>query len=385
MKVLCNRERLREALNVVTSVIPLKSTRPAAENVLLLASEQGLELVGTDLEVSVRYSIPRADGDDTRGGTGAVVREAGTALITARIANDFVRDLVGETVAIETTRESHCLISSGADRCELNMADAEEYPVVPRFPETAAFRIPGNTFAKLVGRTAFAAAREPGRYAMHGILTLVEEGALRLVATDGRRLAITHAAIEGVDGKRSGVQRAIVPTKGMQLFCRAIGDSEEPIQIDFGQGEEQSQIGVKTARAELFARLIQGEFPRYATVIPQNCEHVIEANTELMARKLRLVSNLSATDMRAVKLSASKGQLGVSARSAASGEASANLEVDYKGKGAEIAFNPDYVMEGLKSCEGEIVRLEFSEKNAPGKFKLGEDYTYVVMPITIDA
>jgi DNA polymerase-3 subunit beta len=166
----------------------------------------------------------------------------------------------------------------------------------------------------------------------------------------------------------------------MQLFTRAISDPTEMVSIHFGE----SQIGLKTAKAEIFARLIDGEFPRYSAVIPSSTENLIEADAQMLGQKLRLVSNVTTSDMRAVKLSFKKGQMTVFGRSAAAGEATAHMEVVFKGKACDIAFNPDYIIDGLKNCELETVRLEFSERTSPGKFTLGENYIYIVMPITID-
>ena len=365
MKVLSEREQLREGLTVVTSVIPAKSTRPAVENVCLIASEDALELVGTDLDVAVRYRI-----DDVK------VEEPGTALIPARVAADFVRDLIGETVTLQTKGDT-LLIESGEDCCELATIDPDEFPVVARFADEGSVPIQGGTFTRLVGRTSFAAAREAGRYAMHGILTQVENDKLLMVATDGRRLAVASSGIEA-DGVTNS--RAIVPTKGMQLFCRVITDPLEEVRIHFGE----NQFGLKTSNAEVFARLIDGEFPRYGAVIPPSTENVVEADSHVMNQKLRLVANVTSTDTRAVRLSFEKGRMTIFGRAASTGEATAHMDVDFKGKPGDIAFNPDYLIDGLKNCETDTVRLEYNERTSPGKFTLGENYTYIVMPITID-
>lgn len=371
MKVLCKREHLRDGLAVVNGVIPVKSTRPAIENVYVRATDDALHLVGTDLEVAVRYRIAADEDDDVD----LKVSETGIALVPARVASEFVRDLSGETVTLET-KGDHCIITSGADRCELVTVDPEEFPEVPTFDEAGAMRVQGGQFTQLVARTAFAAAREPGRYAMHGILTLVEDGALRMVATDGRRLAVASFPIEG-DGAAA---RAIVPTKGMQLFGRVISDPLESVYLHFGD----NQIGMRTKRADVFARLIDGEFPRYAAVIPASSDNVVEADAELMMRKLRLVANVTSSDARAVRLSLEKGEMKMYARSTGRGEATAQMEVKYKGKQNEIAFNPDFVIDGLKNCEETAVKLGFNDSTSPGKFDLGENYFYIVMPITID-
>ena len=366
MKVLCDRERLREGLALANSVIPVKSTRPSIENVYLVATDEALELVGTDLEVALRYKI-----DDVK------VEDPGNALIPARVASDFVRDLTGETVTLET-RGEHCIITSGSDRCELVTVDPDEFPVVDRFGDDDAVSVQGGNFSKLVGRTAFAAAKEQGRYAMHGILTQVKDQRLEMVATDGRRLAVSSVPL---DISASASHRAIVPTKGMQLFCRVLGDPLEQVKFLFGDG----RVGLKTTQAEVFARLIDGEFPRYSAVIPDAGENVIEADADLLARKLRLVANVTSQDTRAVRLSFSDGHMQIFGKSTGYGEASAQLETTVKGDPDDVAFNPDYLMDGIKNCEADVVRLEYNERTSPGKFTLGENYVYVVMPITIDS
>lgn len=368
MKVLCNREALRQGLAVANTVIPAKTPKPILSNVCLVATEDALELVGTDLDVSLRYRIEDAK-----------ITEPGTVVVSARTAHDFVRDLAGETVELETD-ENGLVIHSGGDRTQLVGADPDEFPVVAHFPEHGTTTVQGGTFTTLVGRTVFSAAREQGRYAMHGVLVEIEDGKLRMVATDGRRLALAATSIEST-AKLATKRPVIVPTKGMQLFCRAITDPLEPVRIAF----EDNQIGIKTRNAEVFARLLEGEFPRYAAVIPQDVTNIVEADAGLLERKLRLVANATGDDTRAVKLTFKKGQMDLSAQAAGKGAATAQLEVDYKGKNAEVTFNADFVVDGLKSCESGVVRLEFGEKNAPGKFVLGEDYIYVVMPITIDA
>ena len=371
MKVLCNREKLREGLAIANNLIPTKSPKPVLSNVCMVATEEALELLGTDMEVAVRYRI-----DDVK------VSDPGTVVIPARVTLDFVRDLSGETVEFETVDDDHCVIRGGTDSCELVTADTDEYPVVARFEEERVFPILGGTFTKLVGRTAFAAAREQGRYAMHGVLTSIDDGKLRMVATDGRRLAMGSAPIdtgeEGTDAQDP--LEVIVPTKGMQIFCRVIEDPLDRVQLHFGE----NQLGLKTKNAEVFARLLDGEFPRYKAVIPEETSNRMEANAELLTRKIRLVANVTADESRAVRLSLKKGQVELFGHSATRGEATAVLEVDFKGDPVEIAFNPDYVIDGLKSCEQEMVQLEFNERTSPGKFTLGESYIYVVMPITID-
>lgn len=368
MKVLCDREKLREGLAVVNSVIPSKTTKAVLTNVCLVATADALELVGTDLDLAVRYKL----SDDVK------VEEPGTVVVPARVTLDFVRDLTGTTVIIEAG-DARCTLKSGEDVCELVTTDPDEFPVVARFDEEGSSSIQAGSFTTLVGRTVFAAAREQGRYAMHGVLTEIDDENLRMVATDGRRLAVASAPVQAA---RRPDKPVIVPARGMQLFCRVSSDPLAQVRLSFG---DNNTMGFKTPEAEVFARLIDGEFPRYSAVIPKDATHRIEADADLFGRKLRLVANVTGEEARAVRLSAAQGALEFSGASAGRGEAHARMEIEFKGDAAEIAFNPDYVLDGIKNCESGTLRLEFNEKTSPGKFTLGENYIYVVMPITIDA
>ncbi|MAB78373.1 MAG: DNA polymerase III subunit beta [Planctomycetes bacterium] len=369
MKVLCERETLREALTIATSVIPNKSTRPAVENVFVRADGDALELVGTDLDVAVRYRV-----DNVK------LEEPGTALVPARVASDFVRDLSGETVRLGSQGSSF-LIESEDERCELTTIDPDEFPGVSQFGEgeQGSVSVLGATFSRLVSRTSFAAAREAGRYAMHGILVVIEDDELRMIATDGRRLALASATIDR-NGEPLNQGPAIVPTKAMQLFCRVIDDPTEMVEIHFGE----NIFGLRTSKAEVFARLIDGDFPRYSAVVPSSTENLVEADAVTFGKKLKLVANVTSVDTRAVRISLEPGQMKILGRSDSTGEATAQLAIQYDGDPVDIVFNPDYLIDGIKNCETDVLRLEFNQRNTPGKFTLGENYTYIVMPITVD-
>jgi DNA polymerase-3 subunit beta len=380
MKITCDRSKLRDGLAVVNNVIPGKSTKPVLENVCLVATLDAVEILGTDLECSVRYRIPVTTQAESDAGKSGVVRvdEPGIAVVPARVALDFVRDLGGDSVTL-STQDQTCTIQSGEDQCELVTMDPEEFPIISSFGDVQTFSMQGGAFNRLVSRTAFATAKDAGRYAMHGVLAEVDEMGLKLVATDGRRLALASAPLEmrPVDRPRP----AIVPAKGMHLFCRVIEDPLEQVHLHFGA----TQIGLKTKNAEIFARLIDGEFPRYSAAIPREASNYIEADVETLTQKLRLVANVTGAETRAVKLKFTRDELSLTGQTVGRGGARARMDVSFKGDAAEIAFNPDYVLEGFKQAEGALVKLEFNERTSPGKFTLGENYIYIVMPITVDA
>ena len=367
MKVLCSRERLREAFSVVTSALPMKSTKPVLQSVRIEARKGRVELSATDLEVGVRFGVDEAQ-----------VETEGVVVLPSA-AGDFIRDLADETVTL-LSEGANCHIRGLSDACQLVGADPEEFPRIPEFEEKDAVEIPAAEFAEMARRTSFAAAREMGRYAMNGILLELGAETARMVATDGRRLALAEKGIGR--GPKSPVA-AIVPAKGVQQVLRSLDPGADAVGLSVSPG----QIAFRTSRAQVFVRLLEGEFPKYSAVLPKECPSSVEFDRAKMYQKLQLVANLTADDSRSVRWTFLGESIQLTAASAGRGEARAELEAKVKLKGppgAQISFNPDYILDGLKASVAEVVHLEFGDRDRPGKFLLGENYVYVVMPITLE-
>ncbi len=363
MKVICNRETLRDALSIANQLVPTKTTKPVLENVCLVATDNALEFLATDEEVAMRYTL-----DDVQ------VGETGVAVIPARIAMEVVRDLSGEMCQIEMIG-TRCRISSNLDHCDLVTADPDEFPVIGRFEATQHISIQGGVLAKLISQTSFAAAREPGRYAMHGIQLTLPGDRLQLVATDGRRLAKVSTV---VDTQGITTDPLIVPTRGMQLFSRVIADPLDQVHLEFSN----DRIGMRTRGAQVFSRVIEGQFPIYDALFPEEHKYEVEVDRDVFGQKLRLAASVG--QEQGVRMELSSGKIGLFVRSISRGEAEASMEAEYQGEDAEIAFRPDFVLEGVKRCESDRLTLSFNGPSSPGEFRLGADYRYVVMPVTID-
>ena len=363
MKVLCNRETLRDALSIANQLVPTKTTKPVLENVCLVATDNSLEFLATDQEVAMRYCL-----DDVQ------VAETGVAVIPARLAMEVVRDLSGEMCQIELIG-TRCRISSNLDHCDLVTADPDEFPVIGRFEATKHVSVQGGVLAKLIGQTSFAAAREPGRYAMHGIQVTLSGDQLQLVATDGRRLAKVTAT---VDSQGVTTEPLICPTRGMQLFSRVIADPLDQVHLEFSN----DRIGMRTRGAQVFSRVIEGQFPIYDALFPEEHKYEVVLDRDVFGQKMRLASSVG--QEQGVRMQVSPDKLDFFVRSVSRGEAEASMEASYQGEEAEIAFRPDFVLEGIKRCESESLTLTFNGPSSPGEFRLGENYRYVVMPVTID-
>ena len=221
MKFTCSRERLLGGLQIVGSVVSTRGMKPIYESVLIRSREGHLELMGTDLEIAIRFLLDSgAEGDEIR------IEEAGSMAVPSARLIAILRELDDEQ--LEFVWEQNVLsIQCRSSSFKINGLPAEEFPEIPEFPEKAAVTIPADLFKRMVARTEFATAREKMRYALNGILFLLEGETLTMVGTDGRRLAHTTGKVENPE---LAELKAIVPTKGMiQIARRVLGRSNGPI------------------------------------------------------------------------------------------------------------------------------------------------------------
>ncbi|MFN0206244.1 MAG: DNA polymerase III subunit beta [Planctomycetota bacterium] len=362
MKVLCSRDSLREALSVIATSMPSRTTKPILEAVLLEASGQTLTLTATDLEVAIRYSLPDVQ-----------VEAPGSCLVPAREAADFVRDLTDGTISLETSKNVMRIFGKD-DFCELALADAGEFTGLPEIEEVHRFTLPADRIVHLLEWTVFSSAKELGRFAMNGVRAEIGNDMIRAIATDGRRLSLVE---QPVDGMKASSLSVTIPTKAVQQFLRLLQGAKEEVTIVISN----DKIALHSRQATIISRLLEGEFPRYQAVIPKEGKNTAECDTKQLIQKLRLVAHLCAAEQPVVRFKFASNTLTLTASSPQRGEARAELPVVFKGTTEEISFNPEYVIEGLKASLRETVRLEFNDRAAPGKFYLNENHEYIVMPV----
>lgn len=364
MKLTANRPALAKALATVCRVVQTKHIRPIAENVLLQARDDGLMLTGTDIDVTLRYLVEDAN-----------VVLHGEALVPAHTLSAFVNALRSEVVDLELLGNT-LFVGWAADRCELPNQEPEEFPIPPD-PPAPCLDMPCAALAKALARTSFAASDSMGRYAMHG-LRLEQEGVLlRVIGTDGRRLAVARAAVEPVQHTLDIA--ATIPRKAVRLLPSLLAD-EETCHV----GADKDNFSAICGPVSLTARLIDGEFPRWRAVLPKELAPAVVVDRAELIDKLLLVSAARAEDAYAVRLVAEKGgKLSLAARSSM-GSASAELEAEV-GAPCGIAFNPGYLLDGLKAGDWERAMLRVTDSVSPVALEVADEYEYVVMPVTVEA
>jgi DNA polymerase-3 subunit beta len=363
MKILCDLQRLQEAFAVVAPIPPQKTPRPILKHVLLKAEADTVSLFATDLEISATVQLESVKVD-----------KPGMALVPVKETNALLRELSDPTVSIQT-EEFRTTLESGGGSFVLLGDDPEQFPSAPEFAEVDKIVVPASRFAEMVRQCGFAAAREESRYAINGVMLDAGNSCLRLVATDGRRLSLVYENMPAEVPER----KVVLPLRALQALSRAMGEhSDQELQIIFSE----QQIGFSLGNVMLVSRLLESRFPEYEGVIPKAADTTVEIDRVLLESNVRKVAVLTSGDVRVVRFSFSNSSLELSAENSDIGRGKVTMEVDVKGAGGSISFNPDFLLDALRVSDLEVVRLDMSDEATPAKFALGEAFTYVLMPIS---
>lgn len=374
MKLSISKSELQKGLARIQSIVEKRNTMPILANVLLEAimddTQSVLSLAATDLEVGIRGSHM------------AEVEEAGSVTVSAKKFYEIVRELPDEPVSLQASENAYLSICCARAEFSLAGSAAEEYPTLPSLSPDKMAIVQAPVLAQMIERTMYAASIDETRYNLNGVyLELLEDtGKLRMVATDGHRLAYVDRAVGAeLEGLRSGV---IIPRKGLAELKKLV-DEEDTDEIEIGF-EGNSGLARK-GDVSLVMRLIEGEFPNYRQVLPQETGIVLVLPTEILSHALRRVSLLSAERSRAVKLELSNGLLRLSTNNPDLGEAHEELDIDYAGEDLEIAFNVRYLMDALSVMKAKEVKIAFKDALAAAQVVPtdDEDTLSVVMPMRV--
>jgi len=376
MKVKCNRLLLYDLSQIVSSVVPQRTTVPALVNMKITATQDKkgdghLELVGTDLEVGICCSLS------------ANVSEEGVLVIPAARVNGILRETSDDEIAIES-EGLNANIKCADSRYKINGVDVSDYPDFPKFDEDNTINIDKEGLTEMVKKTEFATSSEVIRYALTGILFEIHDGKeIRMVASDGKRLAFIKRKLSTkIQGTRKDKKdiKVLVPPKAMNLLEKIFTEKDEVVSLNI----EESQIKFRTQKAIISSRLIEGSFPDYEAVIPTDRDKRAVLNTENLYSAIRRAMLVTNERSRAIKFSFSGSKLTLFATAQDIGEAKIEMDVEYKGDNFDIAFNPEFLVDYLRVVDEEQVELYLKTKDTAGLFKAGKDYIFVLMPLTIE-
>lgn len=373
MKFTISKAEFQKGLARIQSIVEKRNTMPILANVLLEAfTEKGgrLELAATDLEVGIRGSHP------------CTVEKSGGVTASAKKLHEIIRELPDDPIHVEVSSNSYLTIRCARAEFTLAGTTADEYPTLPTLSPERMLTIQAAVLGEMIERTMYAASADETRYNLNGVyLERIEEtGKIRMVATDGHRLAYVDRALgPDLEGFADGV---IIPRKGLAELKRLV-DEEDADEVEVGF-EGNSGL-MRKGDVTLVMRLIEGEFPNYRQVIPAGTSQHLILTTETLTHALRRVALLSAERSRAVKFELTDGKLCLSSNNPDLGDAREELDIDYAGEPLSIAFNARYLMDALGVTVAKEVRLSFKDGLSPALIVPTDDADAlaVVMPMRV--
>jgi len=368
MKALCPREALLTACQQASVAVPTKDVKPILRNLKAIAGADGCTLLATDLELGVRLQVRSVK-----------VEQAGEALLPAVRLVAILRESTGDELVLDANNDNSTIRSQTAE-FELPGEDPAEFPDIPQFGDDKYHEIRAGSLREMIRRVLFAVdKKEATRFAMTGVLWEFDGSQLRLIGTDGRRLAVASgAATDHGQGDTKG-QTHVVPAKSMGLLERLLQDVDQPVRVALRPNEALFQ----TEQATIYTRLVEGRFPNYREVLPKKQTAKIPLSVAPFMSAVRQAAIMTDEESKRVIFEFAKKKLTLQARSAESGRSKVDLPIDFDGKDVKISFDAHFVTDMLRVLAGDApLTLELVDGNSPALFRSGTDYSYVVMPLT---
>ena len=339
MKFTITRDNLRKGLAAVAGSVPTRTTLPVLSNLLLEADGDGVRISGTDLDTGVSVRVP------------GEVEEEGAITAPAKKLQEIARELPSHPVEISTRGEIvslHC----GKSRFRLNGLPRDEFPDFPTVDFSQRWSLDGGQLRTLISRVSFAVSTEETRPILNGVLWQIGDGEMRMVATNGHRLAKMSQPLESANG--AGEAELIVHPRALNQVTKLFDEGD---RIEVARSE--NHLVFRGEDVNIFTRLIEGPYPNYEQVIPRDNDKVLVADREALNAAVRRMAIVASDQTHRVRLAMSGSTLKFSVQTPDLGEASEEMSVDYDGDALEIGFNANYLLEVLRYIPADEVRLSF--------------------------
>jgi DNA polymerase III subunit beta len=341
------QEALQKSLDLVSGIVPSKTTVPILRCILVEAKKDAISFSVTNLDVSMVTIAEEVK-----------IAEEGRVAVTADKLTNFVRSLSPGNVVF-CVEENMLKVRSGKASCEIPCSNTEEYPSLPALVDIEAYEIRGSVLGGMIAETSYAVSRDETRPALMGILWEVSDEGLTMVATDAHRLSRSRRVMEWGKAER---RQMIVDTSGLRQLSRVVshGEDEGDVEIFFGD----NQLSFRMGKTILHTRLLEGPFPDYNAVIPKGNDKLINIDREVLAQAIRRVSIIADRLTNQVRMVFRKGRLELSARGADGSRAEDEIDIGYDGDEMEIGFNFAYLLDVLKSMQTESVQMSLRDTNS---------------------
>lgn len=370
MKFFTNKEDILNELQLLQGIVEKRNTMPILANILVNARDTQVELNGTDLEVGLKTHFP------------AQVEEPGAITISGKKIFEIIRSLAaGNSIVFEQKDEHMMEISSGASQFKVLCLPQEDYPQIPEPQFSKEIELPLDKMKDMIDRVYFAITQEQ-RYYLNGALMILKNSSIELVSTDGHRLAYAMLPREvnsGIDEEGEEI-RGIISKKTLNELRKF---EDDILRFDLDESNLFFNVGNRT----LISRIIEGKFPNYEAVIPQDNSNILILPREEVADSIRRVSLLSSERSKGIKFNIEKNKIILFSSNPEMGEARDEVETAYDGEEFEIGFNSQYLLDFLTTVKSENIRMEMKDENSAILMRADEeaeiDYKYVLMPMKI--
>ena len=376
MEFKINKDHFSNGLQQVLNVVGTRSAMPILGNVLIEAGTDHISLTTTNLDIGIRCRIT------------ADVSAEGSITLPVRKLATIVKELPQQEVFFELSSNNQAKITSGGSIFKVMGIGTDEFPPLPSFENQHVFKLEQNDLANMLKSVSFAQSSDENRYILNGVYFNFSDENLTLVATDGRRLALTSYELES-DSSDTG--NLILPAKTVSEIERLVGKGES-VKIAFNDRQVAFEIAIEDEEGNsglidhiyLVSKIVEGNFPNYRQVIPKETEHRIKVERELFLECVHRAALVTSEKSNSIKLKISKNLMEIMGSSAEYGESHESMGIAYDGPDVQIAFNPTFLMEPLRALSHDEIFFEFKDELSPGLVKTLNQFLCVIMPLRLN-
>jgi DNA polymerase III subunit beta len=363
-----DRDALLKPLQAVTGIVEKRHTLPILSNVLIERTQDRLNLVATDLEIQVATSsdVGKAEGEDL------------SLTVSARKLQDILRALPEGTETLLDSQNNRLQVRAGKSRFSLQTLPANDFPKLGDAGAVLGkISIPQKAFRELLLLVQYSMAQQDIRYYLNGLLLVLDDGQVKVVATDGHRLSYAARPL----GQQQEKREVILPRKAVLELSKLLSEGDEPVEIEIYASQVKFQFG----GIVLMTKIIDGKFPDYTRVIPANYQKKFVIDRLQLLQSLQRAAILSNEKFRGVRWLVNSSSLRISCTNNEQEEAQEELEITYPGDAVDIGFNITYLLDVLTNVHSGNVECALGDANSSMLVTLPDqrDFRYVVMPMRI--
>jgi DNA polymerase III subunit beta len=371
MQFVIARGALQKELAFVQGVVERKNTIPVLANILIeSAGEDAIRISGTDLDVTIRCD---ADAEE--------IKTQGAICVQARKLFDIARLLPDAPVSFRKEENEWVTVECDRSKFRLPGISKDTFPELPGFKSTP-IKLPASLFKLLIERTIFAITQEEGRYTLSGAKFELDKEGARMVTTDGHRLAFVSTKDVSKEALEAGMD-VLIPRKTLAELTKLTSDFDGDINLGSDDNHVYFQVGSRL----LISRMLSGQFPNYAMVMPKNNDQSATFDTISLNQAIRRVALMADDRSHAIRFHLSKEHLLISSQNAEEGEARETMGTNFEGDETEIGFNAQYMQDFLNVVGTEKILFEFKDGNSQAQLRPEADdkydYRYIIMPMRL--